>query len=277
MPAVRRSDERKFWKGLCILFRGVIGEAKKGQGFLNGLTEGAMRFIKPGLMDQEVERLVSEMVNNQRKQSALSWRQKAALSRNGKKFISLIQKEMKGPVGERVLELIEENSQLIRTLPDEWARYASEYAFRMAMKGERPEVIEAKLRKIMPEHITKNLKCIARTECAKANAAIVQARAEACGIRAYIWRCVRDERVRDAHRQMDGILVFYNDPPNPEALFGGARPYGNYHAGNTYNCRCFQEPVVDIRFLPGSIRVHDHGSIRMMTRAQIEQKYGKIA
>ena len=128
----------------------------------------------------------------------------------------------------------------------------------------------------MPEHITKNLKCIARTECAKANAAIVQARAEALGIRAYIWHSVGDERTRDAHRAMNGILVFYDDPPNPEAMFGG-NGYGNYHAGNTFNCRCHQAPVVDISFLPDVVRVHSHGSITSMTKDQILKRYGKIA
>ena len=131
----------------------------------------------------------------------------------------------------------------------------------------------------MPEHMQRHLKTIARTECAKTNAAITQVRAESCGIRAYIWRSCKDERVRHSHGRMDGVLVFYNDPPCPEALYpaNGQQPYGNYHAGNTFNCRCYQEPVMDARFLPDSIRVHVDGSVTTMTKKQIIKRFGKLA
>lgn len=279
MPPVSRHEERRFWKDLCKLFNQLIEDVKNGGGILNGMSPEWRKFMQSDRVKQYLERTIGRMVRVQRKVSANSWREAAYQNTNGPELYKLISSEMKGPVGTRVWQLISENAAYIKTLPDQWAHFASEYAYREALKGKRPEEIEAEMRKIIPQHMTKNLKCIARTECAKANAAIVQARAEMCGIRCYIWRCVEDERSRDSHVQMDGILVFYDDPPSPEALFPsqGQRPYGNYHAGNTFNCRCFQEPVVDASFLPDIIRVHDHGRIVTMTRAQIEKKYGKIA
>lgn len=193
-----------------------------------------------------------------------------------KELYRLINNEMNGPVGGRVWELVSENVNFIKTIPDHWKQYAVEYAYRETFRGKRPEQIEEDLRKRLPEYCLKNLKCVARTESAKVNAEIVQARAEMCHISAYIWRCVEDERSRDSHIKMDGILVFYNDPPNPEALFGG-HSYGAYHAGNTFNCRCFQEPVVDVRFLPDNVRVHDHGQIIVMTKAQLIKRYDLAA
>ena len=279
MPAVSKHEERRFWKDLCKLFNQLIEDVKSGGGILNGMSPEYRKFMQSDRVKEYLNRVIGRMVRTQRKVSANSWREAAYKSSSGPELYKLISGEMKGPVGNRVWQIISENAAYIRTLPEEWARFASQYAYRETLKGRRPEDVEAEMRKIIPSHMVKNLRCIARTECAKANAAIVQARAEACGIRCYIWRCVKDERSRDAHAAMDGILVFYDDPPNPEALFPskGTRAYGNYHAGNTFNCRCYQESVVDIDFLPDVIRVHDHGRIVTMTRLQIEKKYGKIA
>ncbi len=278
MPSVSKHEERRFWKDLCKLFNGLL-DAVKERGS-SALTEDGPEFrqlMQSDRMSQFLNRIVGRMVRTQRKVSANSWREAASKSTNGQELFNLISGEMNGPVGARVQQLIAENAAFIKTLPEQWAKYVTQYASREALKGKRPEAVEAELRKIIPEHMAKNLKCIARTECAKANAAIVQARAENCGIRAYIWRCVKDERSRDSHRGMDGILVFYDDPPNPEALFGGEKPYGSYHAGNTFNCRCYQEPVIDISYLPDVLLVHDHGAIRRMTKGQIMKGFGKIA
>ena len=276
MPEVSRHEERRFWKDLCKLFNQLIEDVKNGGGILTGMSPEYRKFMQSERVQQYLDRCIGRMVRMQRKVSANSWREAAYKAQAGPELYKAISAEMKGPVGTKVWELITENAAYIKTLPEEWAKFASQYAYREALKGRRPEDVEAEMRRIIPAHMTKNLKCIARTECAKANAAIVQARAEACGIRAYIWRSVKDERSRDAHAAMDGILCFYDDPPNPEAIFGG-RAYGNYHAGNTFNCRCWQQAVVDISFLPDIVRVHDHGSITTMTRAQIEKKFGKIA
>ena len=279
MPSINHSDERRFWKSLCNAFQSLLNDITSGKTPATNVDPRTRQFIQSPQFGGYLRRLIFRMTSTIRKQSARSWRDAAARSGNGPEIARLIREEMKGPVGTIVWNLIEENATYIKTLPDEWARYASRYAYRKTLQGARPEEVEAELRQIMPGHITKNLKTIARTECAKANAAIVQARAEMCGIKAYIWRCVNDERSRDSHAAMDGILVFYDDPPNPEALFPskGQKPYGSYHAGNTFNCRCYQEPVVDISFLPDIIRVHDHGSIVTMTRAQIQKRYGQIA
>ena len=278
MPKVTGSDEKRFLRGLQRLFSRMIEDIRNGSGLIKGVDPTVRTFMQSDEVKKYLDRLVGNMVQTQRKISANSWREAAYKSGNGPELYRLIREEMKGPVGARVWELIAENAGYIKTLPEAWAAYANQYAFREALKGRRPEDVEAELRKVIPAHIGKNLKCIARTECAKANAAIVQSRAEWCGIRAYIWRCVTDERSRDSHIGMDGILVFYDDPPSPEALFpGSGKPYGKYHAGNTFNCRCYQEPVVDNDFLPDLIRVHDHGEILTMTKAQLLKKYGNVA
>lgn len=273
MPPVRRSDEQKFFKSLKSLFQGLIDDTKKGGGVIGGDQSRIRRFMQSNPVSKYLNNVISKMANVLRKKSATSWREKANKSKNGRRINQTISHEMKGKVGEAVWNIVSDNSAYIKTLPDEWARYASEYAARMTMKGARPETVEADLRKVIPQHMQKNLKTIARTECAKANAAIVQARAEMCGIRAYIWRCVKDERSRASHINMDGVLVFFDDPPSPEALVG-EKAYGNYHAGNTFNCRCYMEPVVDPAFLPDVVRVYRGGGITSLKKGELIKMLG---
>jgi SPP1 gp7 family putative phage head morphogenesis protein len=102
---------------------------------------------------------------------------------------------------------------------------------------------------------------IARTETAKAQAALTQTRAQNLGINWYVWRTVRD-----SHRHMEGVLVPWGNPPNPEALIGKETTTGPYHAGNTFNCRCYAEPLIDIDWLEWPHKVYIGGAIQMMNR-----------
>ena len=272
MPPVRMSDERKFLDGLKKLFQGIINDAKRGLSF----DKKAQAFLESDEVDSYLRKLVTKMTKNLRVKSAASWREAASKGTNGRMIYNLMKNEMNGPVGARIWEIIENNVSYIKTLPLEWANYASNYAARETFRGKRPEAVEAALRKVIPEHMAKNLKCIARTECAKANAAIVQARAEMCGIQCYFWRCVMDNRSRDSHMHMDKVLVFYDDPPSPEALIGKTS-YGEYHAGNTFNCRCYQEVVVDVRFLPDTFKYYHFGTIQTTTRNAFLKKFGNVA
>lgn len=275
MFGVRRSTEKRFLQSLLNIFRGVFEKARHGTA---GEIEGSLRGY--GLTEKEsraLYRAIETMAKTTRKETFRSWREAAVKSSRGKAMYQGLMKEMEGPVGRRFAEIVAENYHYIKTLPWSWAEYVAAYAQRETLKGRRPESIEAELRKIMPERIQRNLKCIVRTECAKANASLVEARAESLGVRAYIWRSANDERTRHAHHMMDGVMVFYDDPPNPEALFGGGKPYGSYHAGNTFNCRCYMEPVVDISMLPDQVRLHYHGKVAFWSKNMIRQRFGKIA
>jgi len=253
----------------------MINDIRNGFVKKDQVQDAARAFLNSEEVDRYLNNLMGRMTSRIRIDSAKELKRSTA-GTNSALLFNLLKHEMDGPVGRRVYEIIAENAAYIKTVPQDWAKFITYYTQREALKGKRPEVIEAELRNILPGHITKNLKCIARTECAKANAAIAQARAEALGIKCYFWRSVGDERTRPSHDAMDGILVFYDDPPSPEELFGG-RAYGNYHAGNTFNCRCYQEQVVDQRFLPDTFRYYRAGSIHSTNKAAFLKKFGKIA
>lgn len=270
------SEEKRVFNSLRRLFGKLIMKIKEGEVTRDGVAEEARKFIESPQVDAYLRNLITKMTARFRIDTARDWKKAATKTGRGQYMYEALKNEMQGPVGQRIWEIIADNVQYIKTVPQEWAEYIAKYAAREALKGRRPEEVEAELRRVMPQHMTKNLKCIARTECAKANAAIVQARAEAIGIKCYFWRSVNDERARPSHKGMDGILVFYSDPPSPERLFG-EKAYGNYHAGNTFNCRCYQEPVVDVRFLPDTFRYYSAGAIHTTTRAAFIKKFGEVA
>jgi SPP1 gp7 family putative phage head morphogenesis protein len=82
---------------------------------------------------------------------------------------------------------------------------------------------------------------IARTETAKAQSAIVQARSQTLGIEGYIWRTVMDIDVRPEHQRLEGTFHRWDDPPVAEA--SGER----HHPGAFPNCFT-EETVIDLRF-----------------------------
>ncbi len=76
-------------------------------------------------------------------------------------------------------------------------------------------------------------KLIARDQVGKAYGQINSARQRELGVEKFIWRTVKDERVRPEHEDRDGETYTYDDPPDGEL------------PGEPINCRCYAEPVFD--------------------------------
>jgi SPP1 gp7 family putative phage head morphogenesis protein len=66
---------------------------------------------------------------------------------------------------------------------------------------------------------------------------VTKIRQTSAGIQGYIWRTVRDGRVRDEHAALNGKYFTWKKPPP-------AGPKGEpAHPGETYRCRCWAEPA----------------------------------
>jgi SPP1 gp7 family putative phage head morphogenesis protein len=177
-------------------------------------------------------------------ESAKTWRQAATESMRGPEIYAALQKELRGPVGGRVRELIAENAKLIKTLPHDAAVRASKMAAMMQQRGERPKSIE----QFLPTAFAFEARRLARTEMSKASTALIEARSEDLGIPAFVWDTAQDERVRKSHRNMQGVIVFWKHLPSPEALIG-QKSYGHYAPGGTFQCRCGPLPIVSTKQL----------------------------
>jgi phage putative head morphogenesis protein, SPP1 gp7 family len=139
-------------------------------------------------------------------------------------------------VGAVARQLQQEQVQLIKSLPLEAGLRAQKLAQEAMMGGKRASEIASELDRT--EEVTASrATLIARTEIAKANATLSQARAQYVGATHYIWRTAEDADVRESHAQMDGKIFRYDDPPYVEGE-------GNHGPGEIYNCRCFAEPII---------------------------------
>lgn len=228
---------------------------------------------RSGAFEEYAYRAAMGMVNNVYKHGKHRWRTTVMESPAGRAMYEAIQKEMQGPVGAAVFRKVEENAKLIRTAPQDIAKELTAKIQKLTREGLRAEEISERLQKEYPQLLKSRLDLIARTEVSKAQTALTEARAQSLGLDWYVWRTSEDVRVRSSHTHMEGVLVRWSNPPSPEALDPKRqqRPYGNYHAGDTFNCRCYPEPVVSLDHLAWPCKVYYGGKITRMTRAQFEQ------
>jgi SPP1 gp7 family putative phage head morphogenesis protein len=77
----------------------------------------------------------------------------------------------------------------------------------------------------------------ARDQTLKMNGEVTRKRHEAAGIEEYIWTDSGDERVRDAHGDLNGNRYRYDNPP----IISDDGRRG--HPGDDYQCRCTAYPV----------------------------------
>lgn len=137
----------------------------------------------------------------------------------------------------RAQQLHRDQVKLITTIPLKAGIRAQELAMQATVNGKRADEVAAALQASTKVSESDAMR-IARTEVAKANAAITQARAQSIGSQAYIWRTTMDGAERPSHKAMNGKLIKYDSIPT---LIDGTQG----HAGEFINCRCYQDVQFD--------------------------------
>ena len=230
------------------------------------------------------EAVAMKMVTGLFRDLGHSWRQAAAKHGMGRELYQALMRELRmGRKGERLDQLITENTYRIVTLPEDIGKDVAAYVEREALKGRRASDIEKEIAKMFPHHTKARAELIARTQVSYTQTNLIRTRAESLGLRWYAWRAVGggkgDGRTRTSHRSMSGVLVSWDDPPAPEDLFPRytktGRPYkntlGHYHAGQAPRCRCYPETIIDLDLVTWPARVYRNGKITTMNRRQFEQ------
>lgn len=229
------------------------------------------------------EAVAMKMVTGLFRDVGNSWRQAAARNGKGRELYITLMRELRSGRGQRLDQLITDNTYRIVTLPTDIGKDVAAYVERESLKGRRASDIEKEIIKMFPEHTKARADLIARTQVSYTQTNLIRTRAESLGLNWYAWRAVGggkgDGRTRSSHRSMSGVLVNWNDPPAPETLFPRytktGRPYrntlGSYHAGQAPNCRCYPETLVDVDLITWPARVYRNGRITTMTKKQFEQ------
>jgi SPP1 gp7 family putative phage head morphogenesis protein len=212
-------------------------------------------------------RLATNMITMVANGNSRSWQAAATKASKGRLIYSMLQNELKGPLGIRLHSLIQENIQYITTLPEDIAERSVHFIQREQLKGRRSEDIVKDIRPFMQHLKEYQVQRLARTEVAKADTAITRVRAESIGLNWYEWQTSEDARVRKSHAKMNHVLVNFDDPPAPEQLIG-QKSEGHYNAGNIYNCRCPALPVLSLNLLQWPHKVYSQGRISVMSKKQ---------
>lgn len=214
---------------------------------------------------------VRRMVTPLAIQNMKTWRKAAKKSTKNPYLYKLLMREINNGLKNDINIQIEENANLIKTLPTDVAKKVTKDIEEMALKGMRASEIAKVIREQTDKHSRASAKLIARTDVSKTTTALTKARCDNLDLHWYVWRTAEDgDRVRKSHRIMEGVLVNWNEPPSPEAL-AGEKSVGNYHAGNIWNCRCYPEPLIEIDDISWPHKVYTNGKIQTMGKMQFEQ------
>lgn len=146
-------------------------------------------------------------------------------------------------------DLHTEQVALIKSIPLEAGLRAQKLAQEAAVHGLRAEPDQKTISEIKKqlgfttEEAVNRARLIARTETAKANATINQARAMSAGSSQYRWHNSGDGAVRESHKvykgqRLQGKIFSWDKPPTLDDGMTG-------HPGEFPNCRCFAEPIFD--------------------------------
>jgi SPP1 gp7 family putative phage head morphogenesis protein len=140
------------------------------------------------------------------------------------------------PLGLAMKRALDDQVALITSLPREAARRVQDITMLMLSDSTRASELRDEI--MRTGEVTKSrANLIARTEVARTACALTTIRAQQAGLTHYTWVSAGDSDVRSSHKHMNGKICSFANPPEVE-------PGKFYHPGETFNCRCFQMPIV---------------------------------
>ena len=242
----------------------IKDKKKKEEVTVQYVEEYLRKFAENPLFIEKAENIAKRITTMTLAENAKDWREAARKASKNPQMYNLLMEELKQDkeVKEEFDRILEENSKLIKTLPLEIAQDVVKHMASKSLAGERPENVEKELRSFFPEHTRAKEKLIARTETAKAKAALTEARAKSIGRYWYVWHSTDDQRTRPAHAFMNNVICNYRHQPSPEELakkhgkYEG-KSYGKYGPGGIFNCRCFAEPIILLDLINFPCKVYD--------------------
>jgi len=273
--------ERKYSTLLEKLLSPVRKEILKNAGDIDKIKSILQKTANSKTFKRKADEIAKTIATMMWADNANNWREAAKKGSRGREIHELLIKELDTEtiMKRKFDELLGYNATLIKTLPLDISKQVIEHIEKKTLQGQRAEFISDEVKSYFPKYTKARAELIARTETSKISSALTQARSESIGVKCYIWRTSTDQRVRSSHKHMEDVIVFYNNPPIPEQLdhtHKGKLPAA-YNAGNIYNCRCYQEPVIDFNDTNWPHKVYNYSTnkIEMMTLVKFKEFGGK--
>lgn len=261
----RSSTERRYESALQQAAK-AIGKAIKGSSTLQQIQIALLKFThNPKFIEwAQIEAL--KMVGSVLVENAKTWREAAASSGHSREIHLLLKAEFANKPAFK--QLVRENADYIKSLPQSVAKQVTSEAARKAIAGVRPEQLTKEIMAKVPDIAEWQARRIARTEVAKTQSNITQIKAQEVGIDWFVWETSQDQRTRSSHAHMQGVICNYNALPDPEKLNGEKSQFGPYGPGCVPNCRCYAAPVVDADFIKWPAKVVVNGQIVRVSKKQ---------
>jgi SPP1 gp7 family putative phage head morphogenesis protein len=258
--------QKQYEQGIRKIVGRVLKPILPGQSFDQWIAALAERSKQQDIFEASTW-LASRMVHWANVGTQRTWREAAENTQRSAYLYKLLNQELKDtPTGARISQLIRENAAYISSIPLEVATTLTGEIAKAQQAGARPATIAKMYRTRFPKLLKSRVNLISRTETARASAALTRARAESVNADWYEWLSSTDARTREGHRNLHGVLVNWNDPPNPEQLVGEAHTVGHYNCGEVFNCRCVTAPMLHVDDVSWPRRVYSKGRITQMTK-----------
>jgi SPP1 gp7 family putative phage head morphogenesis protein len=158
--------------------------------------------------------------------------QRAQLAKQARAAVSIDVRKLSGVdrnVPRQIAQFAQTNADLITSLGQRMAEDIAKVVEEGVVSGSRWETIAKRL-----EHVggvtESRVALIARDQVGKLYADINRQRQGNLGVTRYVWRTVRDNRVREEHEVLDGDSFEWGAPPSEG------------HPGEAVNCRCYADP-----------------------------------
>lgn len=255
-----------YYRTVINLYKDILSNVKISEEPLQ-IVKSINELCQTYEFEQFISTFTSNLFIKIETENAKDWRDAVLKSNKPNDFYKYLIENTQGQIMGLLKAKSLENATLIRTIPSLFAQKATEYATEEYLKGNRASVIRDKILNMYSDITEVEAQRIARTEVSKASSQLVQIRSKAVGINWYVWRTSKDRRVRHSHDIMEGVLINFNNPPNPEKLAGEKYDYGVYNAGEIFNCRCYPEPIVDFNDIVFPAKVYHNGKIVRMRKS----------
>ena len=122
------------------------------------------------------------------------------------------------------------NSALIKSIPTQYMAQVEQTIRAGVLAGESPKSLAAKIQKV--GGVSENrAKLISADQISKANGELNKYRQQDLGIKDYIWKTSRDERVRPLHQARQDQEFSWSKPPS------------DGHPGMPIRCRCYAAAI----------------------------------
>ena len=142
------------------------------------------------------------------------------------------------PTGKVLRESLARQVDLITSLPREAGERVHKMTVEGMAEGRRTDEIIASIMETGSVSRSR-AELIATTEVSRTASELTQARAEHVGCTHYKWHAVLDKSTRHLHRQHNGKIFSWSEPPVIDERTGHKG-----HPGTIYRCRCWSEPLL---------------------------------